>query len=247
MSFVINTLLANGLLHEDVNTIVGHGLSKYTDEPKIKAEELIWEKGIEESLNESIIRPATRPFSKEGGLIVVDGNIGRAVIKTSAVEDKKMSFIAPAIVFDEQEDLITAFKKNELNQDFVAVLPFQGPKANGMPELHKLTPTLTILLKKGFKVALVTDGRMSGASGKVPAAIHLSPEANDGGILSKIRTGDLVNFNLESKSIELVDFETVNARDSRQLLRRDIGMGRELFGNLRKGISSSEMGASFLF
>lgn len=247
MSFVIHTLLENGLLHEDVNTIVGRGLKRFTDEPKIKAGKLIWEKGISKSLNEKIIRPADNPFSKEGGLIVVDGNIGRAVIKTSAVEDKEMSFIAPAIVFDEQEDLIEAFKKNELNKDFVAVLPFQGPQANGMPELHKLTPTLTILLKKGFKVALITDGRMSGASGKVPAAIHLTPEANEGGIFSKIKTGDLINFDLKSQSMELVDFEKINARASRKFTRRSNGMGRELFSNLRTGISSSEMGASFLF
>lgn len=247
MSFVINTLLKNGLLHEDVNTIVGRGLSKFTLEPKIKNDKLVWEQGIEKSLNETIIRPATNPFSEEGGLIVVDGNLGRAVIKTSAVDDKELSFIAPVIVFDEQEDLITAFKKNELNKDFIAVLPFQGPKANGMPELHKLTPTLTILLKKGFKVALITDGRMSGASGKVPAAIHLSPEAFDGGILSKIATGDLVSFNLKDKTMSLVDFDLVNARSSRSLVRKSSGMGRELFTNLRQGISSSEMGASFLF
>lgn len=247
MSFVIHTLLSNGLLHEDVNTILGKGLGKFTDEPKISLGKLSWEKGIKESLNERIIRPVTNPFSSEGGLIVIDGNIGRAVIKTSAVEDKSMHFEAPAIVFDEQEDLITAFKKGELNKDFIAVLPFQGPKANGMPELHKLTPTLTILLKKGYKVALVTDGRMSGASGKVPAAIHLSPEADDGGILSKIRTGDLVNFNLQDKKMQVVDYETVDAREPRKLLRKGSGLGRELFSNLRMGISSSEMGASFLF
>jgi phosphogluconate dehydratase len=247
MSFVMSTLLKNGLLHEDVNTIIGRGLNLFLNEPQIRDGKLTWGKGIDKSLNESIIRPADNPFSKEGGLLVIDGNIGRAVVKTSAIENKEVSFNAPVIVFDEQEDLIIAFKNNELNKDFIAVLPFQGPNANGMPELHKLTPTLTILLKQGFQVALITDGRMSGASGKVPAAIHLTPEANDGGILSKIRTGDIISFNLKDKTIELVDFEEVNSRESRELLRKGSGMGRELFGNLRAGLSGSEVGASFLF
>ena len=175
------------------------------------------------------------------------GNIGRAVIKTSAVSAENYVIEAPAIVFYEQEDLIDAFKRGELNKDFIAVLPFQGPKANGMPELHKLTPSLTVLLKKGYKVALVTDGRMSGASGKVPAAIHLSPEAKDGGILSKIVTGDILQFDVHAKALNLLDYEIVNARVPKIITRKEYGLGRELFSSLRENISTSETGASFLF
>ena len=165
MSYVISTLLENGLLHENVTTILGLGLQRYTQEPKIETNRLIWVDGPKESLNKSIIRSASEPFSKDGGIKILQGNLGRAVIKTAAVESDHRKIEAPAIVFLEQQDLIDAFKKDELNKDFIAVLPFQGPKQNGMPELHQLTPTLTILQKRGYKVALVTDGRMSGASG----------------------------------------------------------------------------------
>ena len=246
MSFVIRTLLDQGLLHDDVNTIIGQGLGQYTKEPFIQNETLDWREGTEKSLDESILRPASAAFSSHGGLTVMDGNLGRAIVKTSAVSDSFASFTAEAIVFDEQQDLITAFKNGELEKDFIAVFPFQGPKANGMPELHRLTPTLTVLLNKGYKVALITDGRMSGASGKVPAAIHLSPEAHDGSVLAKVKTGDLIEFDLETKSANLVNFEEVNAREGRTLVRDDLGMGRELFRNLRPNMTKSEEGASII-
>jgi phosphogluconate dehydratase len=247
MGFVIKTLLESGYLHQDVNTILGKGLDKFKQEPKLKGGEIVYEDGAAESLNETILRSAKNPFSSQGGLTVMFGNIGRAVIKTSAVSAENYVIEAPAIVFYEQEDLIDAFKRGELNKDFIAVLPFQGPKANGMPELHKLTPSLTVLLKKGYKVALVTDGRMSGASGKVPAAIHLSPEAKDGGILSKIVTGDILQFDVHAKALNLLDYEFVNARVPKIITRKEYGLGRELFSSLRENISTSETGASFLF
>jgi phosphogluconate dehydratase len=245
MAFVIKTLLKNGLLHEDVNTILGKGLSKYTKEPKLINKVIVYVEGPEASLNESIIRPAENPFLETGGLKVLKGNIGVSVIKTSAVDPSHHVVEAPAIVFDDQDDLLAAFKKGELEKDFIAVIPFQGPKQKGMPELHKLTPALTILQKKGFKVGLVTDGRMSGASGKVPAAIHVSPEAANGGAIGKIRTGDLISMNattghLECKTSEFLD------REERSVIYHDDSHGRQLFKNLRSLISSSEEGAGIL-
>ena len=247
MSFVINTLLENGLLHEDVNTILGKGMKTFTQEPKIKDGKLIWVVGPKKSLNTEIVRPVSNPFSKHGGIVMLHGNIGRAVIKTSAVKDEHLIVEAEAIVFNEQEDLITAFKNGELERDFIAVLPFQGPKQNGMPELHKLTPTLSILQMRGFKVALVTDGRMSGASGKIPAAIHLTPEAKDGGMISKIRTGDLIRLNAVTGELSCLNLPIVESREaSIKDNSTTFGFGRELFANMRQLVSSSEDGASFL-
>lgn len=248
MAYVISTLLENGLLHENVQTIIGKGLKKYTQEPKIEAHRLIWVVGPKESLNKSIIRSASDPFSKDGGIKILQGNLGRSVIKTAAVEEAHRIINAPAIVFLEQQDLIDAFKKDELNKDFIAVLPFQGPKQNGMPELHQLTPTLTILQKRGYKVALVTDGRMSGASGKVPAAIHLWPEAKDGGLIAKIRTGDLLHLDANNGELYCDNFEEIVKRIATVKDNSDtIGYGRELFSNFRSIVSSSEEGASVLF
>ena len=248
MSYVISTLLENGLLHENVTTILGLGLQRYTQEPKIDTNRLIWVDGPKESLNKSIIRSASEPFSKDGGIKILQGNLGRAVIKTAAVESDHRKIEAPAIVFLEQQDLIDAFKKDELNKDFIAVLPFQGPKQNGMPELHQLTPTLTILQKRGYKVALVTDGRMSGASGKVPAAIHLCPEAKDGGMIAKIRTGDLIHLDAIKGELSCPNFEEISLREcSLKDGDNTIGYGRELFGNFRSIVSASEEGASVLF
>ena len=247
MSFVIHTLLKNGLLHEDVNTILGKGLTQFTKEPKINNGAIAWVDGPTESLNLEIIRPVESPFLPQGGIVMLHGNIGRAVIKTAAVSPEHMLIEAEAIVFNEQEDLISAFKRGELDRDFVAVLPFQGPKQNGMPELHKLTPTLGILQLRGYKVALLTDGRMSGASGKVPAAIHLTPEAKDGGMISKIRTGDLIRLDANSGELSCLNFEIVNEREaSIKDNTNTFGFGRELFSNLRNLVSSSEDGASFL-
>ena len=248
MSYVISTLLENGLLHENVTTILGLGLQRYTQEPKIETNRLIWVDGPKESLNKSIIRSASEPFSIDGGIKILQGNLGRAVIKTAAVESDHRKIEAPAIVFLEQQDLIDAFKKDELNKDFIAVLPFQGPKQNGMPELHQLTPTLTILQKRGYKVALVTDGRMSGASGKVPAAIHLCPEAKDGGMIAKIRTGDLIHLDAIKGELSCPNFEEISLREcSLKDGGNTIGYGRELFGNFRSIVSASEDGASVLF
>ena len=248
MSYVISTLLEHGLLHENVTTIIGSGLHRYTQEPKIDTNRLIWVDGPKESLNKSIIRSASEPFSIDGGIKILQGNLGRAVIKTAAVESDHRKIEAPAIVFLEQQDLIDAFKKDELNKDFIAVLPFQGPKQNGMPELHQLTPTLTILQKRGYKVALVTDGRMSGASGKVPSAIHLCPEAKDGGMIAKIRTGDIIHLDAIKGELSCSNFEEISLREC---MIKDgdntFGYGRELFGNFRSFVSASEEGASVLF
>jgi phosphogluconate dehydratase len=245
MSFVMRTLLENGILHEDVRTILGHGLKAYTKEPKIKNHELVWEDGATESLNTSIIRPVNEPFSADGGIKILIGNIGRSVIKTAAVALENRIVEAPAIVFDEQIDLINAFKRGELEKDFIAVLPFQGPKQNGMPELHQLTPTLSILQKRGFNVALVTDGRMSGASGKVPAAIHVVPEAKDGGAIAKIQTGDLIRLDATTGTLTCLTPE-METRIARTKNVRTQGYGRELFNNLRHQVTSSEEGASFI-
>ena len=181
-----------GLAHDDVVTVAGGGLRLYQREPFLEDGRLVWREGASASLNADILRPADDPFQAEGGLRVLGGGLGRAVIKTSAVKPQHRIIEAPARVFDDQESVLEAFRRGELERDFVAVVRFQGPMANGMPELHSLTPTLGVLLDRGFKVALVTDGRMSGASGKVPAAIHVTPEAWAGGPLARVRDGDVI-------------------------------------------------------
>ena len=247
MSFVIKTLLNAGLLHEDVTTILGKGLSKFSKESKISNGAIVFENGTDVSLNLSVVRPADEPFSEDGGIKILKGNIGRSVIKTAAVQKENRIVEAPAIVFMEQQDLITAFKNDELNKDFIAVVPFQGPKQNGMPELHNLTPSLTILQKRGFKVGLVTDGRMSGASGKVPAAIHLTPEALDGGIISKIETGDILKLDADRGTLNIQNLDLIEQRKSKDIQRKNTTtLGRGLFNNARKAVSSSEEGASFI-
>jgi phosphogluconate dehydratase len=245
MAYVIKTLLDNDLLHEDVNTILGFGLRKYTKEPKLINGEIKYEEGPKESGDISILRPVESPFLNQGGLKVLKGNLGTAVIKISAVEAENHYVEAEAIVFNDQDDLIKAFKNGELDKDFIAVLPFQGPRFKGMPELHKLTPTLTILQKKGFKVGLITDGRMSGASGKVPAAIHMSPEADQGGFIGKIRTGDKIMLDAINGLVNCLEpnFE------SREIIKNEYinnTHGRQLFNNLRNFISNSEDGAGIL-
>ncbi|WP_347322103.1 phosphogluconate dehydratase, partial [Ralstonia pseudosolanacearum] len=187
LSIVIRELLDAGLLHDDVTTVMGRGLRRHAQEPFLENGTLVWREGAAASLDTNIVRGMAEPFSPDGGLRVLDGNLGRSVIKVSAVKPEHRFVEAPARVFHAQDDLIHAFKAGELERDFVAVLPYQGPAANGMPELHKLTPTLSVLQERGFKVALVTDGRMSGASGKVPAAIHITPEALTGGPLARVR------------------------------------------------------------
>ena len=245
MAFVISTLLEQGLLHKDVNTIIGKGLELYTREPKLQNSTIQYKEGPKKSLNDTIIRSANNPFQKSGGLKVLKGNIGVAVIKTSAVDPSNYIIEAEAIVFDHQNDLIEAFQAGQLEKDFVAVIPFQGPKHKGMPELHKLTPSLTILQKRGFKVALITDGRMSGASGKVPAAIHVSPEASTGGVIGKIKTGDRITLDASTGVFNCLEKEIEN-RPNRTVNYDDMSHGRQLFKNLRGLISESEKGAGIL-
>jgi phosphogluconate dehydratase len=245
MAYVIRTLRDNGLMHDEVNTIVGEGMADYTKEPKLdSAGKIYFTDGAVESLDKNIIRSAEEPFSPEGGIKLVQGNLGKAVVKVSAVAPENYVVEAEAVVFDDQAELLAAFKKGELHKDFVAVLRFQGPKAKGMPELHKLTPTLSVLQNFGFKVALVTDGRMSGASGKVPAAIHLSPEAIDGGILPRLQTGDIVRLDCNTGTLECKNYEAIMKREAVPNPLPEKGMGRELFDRVRMLLTSSESGAS---
>ncbi|MDG2370589.1 MAG: phosphogluconate dehydratase, partial [Flavobacteriales bacterium] len=214
MSFIVSTLIENGLIHRDVPTIVGENIDDYMKAPSINdTGKLEWNPISCKNADSEILRTANRPFSDNGGIKVLKGNLGTAVIKTSAVAKNNRNVTAPAVVYEDQETFVNDFKKGKLNKDFVAVIKFQGPKANGMPELHQLTPMLSILQNQGYKVALVTDGRMSGASGKVPAAIHLSPEAIDGGPLSKIKNGDVVQLNAETGALNVkVTDEEMNKR-----------------------------------
>ncbi|MGG5291204.1 phosphogluconate dehydratase [Pseudomonas shirazensis] len=246
MSFLIRELLDAGLLHDDVNTVAGHGLRRYTQEPFLEDGRLVWREGPLQSLDENILRPASRPFSSEGGLRVMEGNLGRGVMKVSAVAPEHRVVEAPARVFEDQQALADAFKAGELERDFVAVMRFQGPRCNGMPELHKMTPFLGVLQDRGFKVALVTDGRMSGASGKIPAAIHVCPEAFDGGPLARVRDGDIVRVDgVEGTLRVMVSAEELASRDLPPAPQgNDLGCGRELFGFMRMAFSSAEQGAS---
>jgi phosphogluconate dehydratase len=247
MAVVIAELLSVGLLHEDVNTLMGRGLSSYLQEPYLEDGKLHYRASTPSSLDSNVISSVTKPFSKEGGLRVLSGNIGRSVIKTSALKEEHRLIKAPAKVFYSQEALKEAFKAGELEMDFIAVLPYQGPKANGMPELHGLLPSMGALQDKGFKVGIITDGRMSGASGKVASAIHLCPEAKDGGIISKIHDGDIITLDSESGVLHLAVKETVlkNRRPKKiDFSYNSYGVGRELFSVMRASSSSAEEGAS---
>ncbi|EGZ48908.1 phosphogluconate dehydratase [Neisseria wadsworthii] len=246
LPFVIRELRDAGLLHDDVDTVTGRGMEAYTKEPFLIDGKLEWRDAVAESRDEEILRPFSRPFSPDGGLRLMKGNIGRGVIKVSAVREHCRIIEAPAIVFNDQKEVLAAFERGELERDFVCVVRFQGPRANGMPELHKLTPPLGILQDRGFKVALVTDGRMSGASGKVPAAIHMSPEALLGGGIGKIRTGDLIRFNsITGELSALVNEAEWNAREIPEpdLSHNTHGIGRELFAGFRSIAGSAETGA----
>lgn len=247
MGFLIHTLLSNGMLHEDVHTILGKGLNAFTQEPYIENNELKWRGGAKESLNENIIRSVSNPFSEDSGIKIITGNIGRSVIKTAAVSKENFIISAPAIVFKSQQSLMDSFKKGDLFRDFIAVLPYQGPKQNGMPELHQLTPTLTILQKQGYKVALITDGRMSGASGKIPAAIHMCPEASCGGNIGKIKTGDKLSLDCSQGTLTCLEPDFENRTVHIEPENLNIGYGREFFQNFRNQVSSSEEGACTLF
>jgi phosphogluconate dehydratase len=247
LPFVIRQLLDAGLLHDDVKTASQDGLGDYTREPRLEDGEIVWGDGPRESLDKTIVATVAKPFSENGGLKLLSGNLGRAVIKTSAVKPEHRFVEAPALLFDDQSELQAAFKAGDLERDFIAVVRFQGPKANGMPELHKLTPPLGVLQDKGFKVALITDGRMSGASGKVPAAIHVTPEAVSGSRLTKLLDGDIVRLDATAGTLDvLVDLNELDNREpaTPDLTRYQIGIGRELFGGFRAQVTSAEEGAS---
>jgi phosphogluconate dehydratase len=245
MAFTIATLLDAGLLHRDVITVGGGSLNDYAREPKLDGENLVWKDAPPASLDETMLRPAFHPFNPEGGMRLVQGNLGRATFKTSAVDPSRWTIEAPARVFSDQDAVLAAFKAGELNCDVVVVVRFQGPRANGMPELHKLTPSLGILQDQGFRVALVTDGRMSGASGKVPAAIHVSPEALGGGPLAKICDGDVVRLCANRGELNaLVDDDVWDTREYALTPPPALGTGRELFALMRHGADGAERGAS---
>ncbi|MBG7153206.1 phosphogluconate dehydratase [Pseudomonas aeruginosa] len=245
MSFLIRQLLDGGLLHEDVQTVAGPGLRRYTREPFLEDGRLVWREGPERSLDEAILRPLDKPFSAEGGLRLMEGNLGRGVMKVSAVAPEHQVVEAPVRIFHDQASLAAAFKAGELERDLVAVVRFQGPRANGMPELHKLTPFLGVLQDRGFKVALGTDGRMAGAAGKVPAAIHVSPEAIAGGPLARLRDGDRVRVDGVNGELRvLVDDAEWQARSLEPAPQDgNLGCGRELFAFMRNAMSSAEEGA----
>lgn len=264
MGFLMRELTEGGFLHQDVKTIMGSGLDAYFSEPQISTNlqadifrektdprlsrySLEWNPVIEQSLDESVLTSLNKPFSNEGGLKLLTGNIGRGVIKISAVAEKHQVIEAPAMVFESQSAFQSSYEYGQLEKNFIAVIRFQGPKVNGMPELHKLTPLLGVLQDKGFKVGIVTDGRMSGASGKIPAAIHIVPEAADGGVIGKIVDGDLIRLDAKAGTLtalveqELLDCREINFSESGQ---SEYGVGRELFSIFREQVQPAEQGAS---
>ncbi|MDR3506329.1 MAG: phosphogluconate dehydratase [Caulobacteraceae bacterium] len=248
MALVVRELLDAGLAHEDVLTVAGPSLRHYQREPHLQDGQLVWREGPTASLDLNILRPASDPFDREGGIRLLTGNLGRGVIKASAVKPESRTIEAPAKVFEDQDHMLAAFKAGELTGDFVAVVRFQGPKANGMPELHNLSPTLGLLMDRGQKVALVTDGRMSGASGKVPAALHVTPEAIEGGPLAYVQDGDVIRLDAEAGVLEIkVDPAVLAGRSPKQGRPVGHGFGRELFSHMRAAVSGAEAGASVLF
>jgi phosphogluconate dehydratase len=244
LGYMIGELLAAGLLHADVKTIAGDGLALYAQEPKLRDGKLIWEEGTKSSLNDRILRPASDPFAVTGGLTQLSGNLGRGVIK---VAPERHVIEAPCRIFHDQTAVKEAFKRGEFTTDCVVVVRFQGPQANGMPELHSLTPTLSVLQDRGLRVALVTDGRMSGASGKVPAAIHVSPEAACGGPLARLRDGDVIRLDAKAGTLTVLapDFDT-RAPVSVDLSANGYGVGRELFEVFRRNAGPATSGAMSL-
>jgi len=244
LGFMMNDMLDNGLLHNDVNTILGAGLKNFCREPGDADGKLDWSDVPSQSLDEEILRPCANPFGDEGGMRLVTGNLGRAVVKVSAVSKEHQAITAPARVFDSQQAFVDAFNAGELERDLVAVVLNQGPRANGMPELHKLTPYLGLLQNRGFQVALVTDGRMSGASGKVLAAIHITPEASADGPIARVRDGDMIQIDAAAGVLQVQGTSEFETRESPSIeLGAATGMGRELFSAFRDRASSAEQGA----
>ena len=245
LAYMISELLSDGLLHDDTVTVAGDGLALYTREPKLGLTGLTYVDGPRQSANDRILRPASDPFSPTGGVVQLDGNLGHGVIKVSAVAADRHIIEAPARIFHDQETVKTAFQKGEFTSDVVVVVRFQGPKSNGMPELHGLTPILSVLQDRGLRVALVTDGRMSGASGKVPAAIHVSPEAADGGPLARLRDGDMVRLDADKGTLEAVGVDlSARAPAEADLTGNGTGVGRELFDVFRKNVGLTSTGAA---
>ncbi|PZX18525.1 6-phosphogluconate dehydratase [Palleronia aestuarii] len=244
LSYMIGELLENGLLHDDTLTVAGEGLHDYTKEPVLENGEVVWRESDGKSHNDKILRPVSDPFKATGGLADLNGNLGRGVMKVSAVKPEHHVIEAPCRIFHDQADVKKAAQNKEITEDTVVVVRFQGPRANGMPELHSLTPVLANLLDKGLKVALMTDGRMSGASGKVPAAIHVCPEAADGGPISRLRDGDIVRIDAQAGTIEAVGVDL----DTREPASADLsdnghGVGRELFEVFRRNVGLATHGA----
>ena len=245
IGYVIRELIDVGLLHRDIMTVAGQDLADYGREPMLEDDKLVWRDAPAVTADDTMLRPPSAPFSPDGGMRLVTGNLGRATFKTSAVDPARWTIEAPVRVFHEQNDVLAAFKAGELDRDVIVVVRFQGPAANGMPELHKLTPPLGVLQDKGFKVALVTDGRMSGASGKVPAAIHLSPEAARGGAIAKLQDGDVVRLCATSGTLSvLVDDSEWAGRAPAPMPVAQLGTGRELFALMRATADEAEKGGS---
>ena len=245
-SFVMQRLLDEGRLHGDIPCVRGGmPLSDAVANPALKNNAIVWDDVPTEPGDPMIVRPVTDPFQPTGGLALMRGNIGEGVLKTSAVKPEHRVIEAPAVVFDEQDDMLTAFQNGELEKDFIAVIRFQGPKANGMPELHKLTPSLGVLQDRGFRVALVTDGRMSGASGKVPAAIHITPEALDGGNIGRVQSGDMMRLNANTGELEvMIEDSEFEARLVPDAPKRSLTVGRNIFTPFQQLVGRASEGAS---
>jgi len=245
IGYVIRELIQDGLLHRDIMTVAGDDLADYGREPILEDDKLVWRDAPAVTADDTMLRPPSAPFSPDGGMRLVTGNLGRATFKTSAVDPVRWTIEAPVRVFDDQNEALAAFKAGELECDVILVIRFQGPAANGMPELHKLTPPLGMLQDKGFNVALITDGRMSGASGKVPAAIHLSPEGARGGAIAKLQDGDIVRLCANTGTLSvLVDADIWSARAAAPTPAQHVGTGRELFALMRAGADEAEKGGS---
>ena len=251
MSLLIRELLRGGMVHEDVQTVAGFGLSRYLEEPVLEADHAVWQDGPKQAADPEVIAPVEKPFEIMGGIKVLSGNLGRAIMKISALADGEKTLVeAPAMVFNSQHELEQAFNDDKLNRDMVAVVRFQGPQANGMPELHKLITYLSITMDRGYTVGLVTDGRLSGASGKVPFAIHCTPEAFCGGMLAKVRDGDIIRMDAHNNVLELkVDGQELVDREyaAPDLETHRYGLGRQIFAPLRKDLLGAEQGASSIF